>query len=110
MNMSPTESNDLALAGSRDLQLPTVAPAEPDDCWNKIGIAGDRTCPELAAFVFCPNCPVYSKAGALFLDRAPSPEYRQEQSRRFALPRQPAAAVKTAAFVFRVQSDWLALP
>ncbi len=30
------------------------------DCWNRIGVSGDRSCPELATVVHCHNCPVFS--------------------------------------------------
>jgi chemotaxis-related protein WspD len=43
------------------------------DCWNQIGIAGDRTCPELNQFVHCRNCPVFTAAARTFFDR-PAPE------------------------------------
>src|SRR5437588_4360 len=33
-----------------------------DDCWNRIGIGGDRTCPELAVHIHCRSCPVFSAA------------------------------------------------
>ena len=40
------------------LSLTTV-----DDCWNRIGFCGDRSCPELAHVVHCHNCQVFSNAG-----------------------------------------------
>ncbi|MEM7650108.1 MAG: chemotaxis protein CheW, partial [Cyanobacteria bacterium P01_A01_bin.70] len=33
------------------------------DCWNQIGVRGDRTCPTLETVIHCHNCPVYSQAG-----------------------------------------------
>ena len=47
-------------------------PDDLDDCWNRIGVRGDRSCPELARVIHCHNCPVFSR-------------------RRPALPRRPAA-------------------
>ena len=35
---------------------------EVQDCWNKIGIAGDRSCPELTKHIVCQNCPVFASA------------------------------------------------
>ena len=43
------------------------------DCWNKIGIRGDRTCPELNSFIHCRNCPVFATAARTFFDR-PAPD------------------------------------
>ena len=31
------------------------------DCWNHIGVSGDRSCPELNTFIHCRNCPVYRR-------------------------------------------------
>ena len=44
-----------------------------DDCWNHIGVSGDRTCPELSSFIHCRNCPVFAAAARTFFDR-PAPE------------------------------------
>ena len=44
-----------------------------DGCWSKIGVAGDRTCPELRTFIHCRNCPVFATAARTFFDR-PAPE------------------------------------
>lgn len=38
-----------------------------DHCWSKIGVSGDRTCPELQSFVHCRNCPVFAAAARTFL-------------------------------------------
>ncbi len=35
-----------------------------DDCWNRIGVRGDGSCPELKRHIHCRNCPVYSAAAA----------------------------------------------
>jgi chemotaxis-related protein WspD len=87
--------------------LPTVAPAT--DCWNHIGIRGDRSCPELAEFVHCHNCPVFAAAGRRFLD-APSPTgYLEEWADRLAAPTEDAAADLESVLVFRLADERLAL-
>lgn len=83
---------------------------EPEDCWSRIGDGGDATCPELPKFLCCRNCPVYSKAGAQLLDRALAPEYRREWTERFAQEKKPAVRARISAVLFRIQSEWLALP
>ncbi|WYX25703.1 hypothetical protein WJ969_08370 [Achromobacter xylosoxidans] len=45
--------------------------AEVDDCWNRIGIRGDKRCERLAGYVHCRNCPVYADAAKRILDRLP---------------------------------------
>ena len=53
-----------------------------DDCWNRIGIHGDRSCPLLAEHIHCRNCAVYSAAATRLLDRyslaQESPELGEE--------------------------------
>jgi len=46
-----------------------------DDCWNRIGVSGDRSCPELRTVVHCRNCAVYSRAGRSLLERQPPADY-----------------------------------
>ena len=31
-----------------------------DDCWNRIGVHGDKSCPLLDEHVHCRNCAVYA--------------------------------------------------
>ena len=49
-----------------------------DDCWNQIGVMGDRTCGELKTVIHCRNCPVYSAAGRSLLERTAPAEYLKE--------------------------------
>src|ERR1700733_11671904 len=56
----------------RGNSLPGRVPGD-SDCWNHIGVAGDRSCPELETFIHCRNCPVFSAAARTFFDR-PAPE------------------------------------
>jgi len=83
---------------------------EPEDCWSRIGDAGDGSCSELAKFIRCRNCPVHAKAAADLLDRALAPEYRREWTEHFAQAKKPAAPAKISSVLFRIQSEWLALP
>jgi chemotaxis-related protein WspD len=110
--MKPTEDNT---AGTRvPAPAPGAAPqAQPEtltDCWNRIGVSGDASCPELDKFVQCHHCPVYARAGVHLLDRALPAGYRQEWTTYFAGNRKPAAASRTSVMVFRVDDEWLALP
>ena len=43
-----------------------------DDCWNRIGVRGDGSCPRLAGYIHCRNCPVHDAAAARVLDREQS--------------------------------------
>ena len=83
---------------------------EIDACWTRIGVYGDATCPELARYVHCRNCQVYSDAGVKLLDR-PLPEgYRRERSEHFAMQKDRPTSRPVPALVFRVHKEWLALP
>ena len=31
-----------------------------EQCWNRIGVRGDRSCPELVQYTHCNNCPVFA--------------------------------------------------
>src|SRR5262245_38897595 len=88
--------------------LPVAPPA--DDCWNRIGVRGDRSCPELQALVHCHNCPVFAAAGRRFLDAPSPPGYLDEWRERLAAPPEEAAGDLVSALVFRVGEEWLALP
>jgi chemotaxis-related protein WspD len=98
-----------------------------DDCWNRIGTRGDRSCPRLAEHSRCLNCPVFEDAAARLLDR-PVGDAKLALSaaaRPNALSREPAAttlgapavvettansAATQSALVFRIAEEWLALP
>jgi chemotaxis-related protein WspD len=81
-----------------------------DDCWNRIGIGGDQSCPKLAVHVHCRNCEVYADAAQRNLQRPVGAGYREQWADHF---RQPAARIADSdqsALVFRIGREWLALP
>jgi chemotaxis-related protein WspD len=80
------------------------------DCWNRIGVEGDGTCPELEHYTHCRNCPVYSNAGSRLLRRTLPQGYRQEWTEHYAVMKTPAPGAKISAIIFRLGSAWLALP
>jgi chemotaxis-related protein WspD len=81
-----------------------------DACWNRIGVRGDRSCPELEKVTHCHNCPVFATAGRRFLD-APSPsDYIDEWTTRLAPPDDGATGEEFSVLVFRLADEWLALP
>lgn len=77
-----------------------------DDCWNRIGIHGDRSCPLLVEHIHCRNCSVYSAAATRLLDR-----YALAQEHRVVVHEELASDVKTRSLVvFRLGEEWLGLP
>lgn len=81
-----------------------------DACWRRIGVAGDRSCGELARHVHCRNCPAYAGAAQRNLQRAVEPAYRENWARELGRAAPPAAATDAVAMVFRVGAEWLAVP
>src|SRR5437773_6441225 len=81
-----------------------------DDCWNRIGVRGDASCPELEQHVHCRNCPKYSTAALALLDRDPPAEYRSHWTGHFAQGKQIQEPDAHSAVIFRIGTDWFALP
>lgn len=80
------------------------------DCWNRIGVRGDGSCPELKQHIHCRNCPVYSAGAAEMLDGELPANYLTEWTSHLAQPK-PAREIETRSVViFRIASEWLALP
>lgn len=79
------------------------------DCWNRIGVRGDRSCPELQRHVHCRNCPVHSTSAKQLLQREAPAGYLADATAHYASePRRDAA--DRSALVFRIGPEWLALP
>lgn len=80
------------------------------DCWNQIGVSGNGRCRELARYVHCRNCPVYSAAAVQLLDRPVTAEQRREWTARYAHAHQVTTPARLSVVVFQVSGEWLALP
>lgn len=79
-----------------------------DQCWKRIGVRGDGSCPELERHVHCRNCPVHSAAARqLLLRAAPDDDIAAATLRYAAEPPGPAGA--RAVLVFRVGAEWFGL-
>jgi chemotaxis-related protein WspD len=85
-----------------------VAPME--GCWRIVGVGGDRSCPELAAFIHCRNCPALAAAARTFFDREPPAGYIDSWRTLLEQPETESAGDAVAALVFRLGAEWLALP
>jgi chemotaxis-related protein WspD len=92
-----------------------------NDCWNRMGVMGDRSCPELKTVIHCRNCPVYSAAGRSLFDREPPSGYLKEWTDILAeTPAEQSggngngAIVRTtetiSIIIFRLGHELLALP
>lgn len=79
-----------------------------DDCWNRIGVRGDGSCPKLERYVHCRNCSVHDAAAARVLDRVDAVSTIE---RIDIGTRQNADEADTlSCLVFRIGGEWLGLP
>jgi chemotaxis-related protein WspD len=89
---------------------PAPHDAAPPACWRTIGVSGDRSCPELERFIHCRNCPVLAEAARAFFDR-PAPEgYLESWKEVLEQPEKETGSATASVLVFRIGSEWLALP
>nr|WP_220805444.1 chemotaxis protein CheW [Achromobacter sp. UMC46] len=79
--------------------------SDVDDCWNRIGIRGDKSCGQLPGHVHCRNCPVYAAAAKRILDRLPPQMDVQDHE-----PERVESARLSSLLVFRLGREWLGLP
>ena len=84
-------------------------PVPIQDCWKRIGVQGDKSCPELPRYVHCRNCPTQEQAARALLDREPPAGYVEEWTRLLAQPKPAPSRTSEAAVVFQIGAEWLAL-
>jgi chemotaxis-related protein WspD len=60
------------------LETSTIDSLRLNDCWNQIGVMGDRTCGELKTVIHCHDCPIFASAGDNLLERKPPLNYLDE--------------------------------
>ena len=78
-----------------------------DDCWNRIGVRGDASCPKLERYVHCRNCPTHDEAASRVLDRV---EARTSIAASSGITRDDSEADTLSCLVFRIGGEWLGLP
>lgn len=86
------------------MQLLAEDDAHIDDCWNRIGVHGDKQCPLLERHVHCRNCEVYAAAATRLLDR-----YALMQDRQAAVAPPADENTGRSMLLFRLGEEWLAL-
>jgi chemotaxis-related protein WspD len=110
-----TYLDQTSIAKDDSLDHPTL-----NDCWNQIGVMGDRSCGELKTVIHCRNCAVYSAAGRSLLERIAPPEYLQEWTNILAEADTAQVGVgegtlvratdTLSVIIFRLGKERLALP
>jgi chemotaxis-related protein WspD len=81
-----------------------------DDCWNRIGVRGNGSCPELKQHVHCSRCPTHAAAALALLDREAPPDYLAACTRHMAQAPEAGQAEGGSVVIFRIGAEWLALP
>lgn len=108
--MNKSETSELTTGRERAGADQSANLPEIQTCWQTIGVYGSSQCEELRQFIHCRNCPVYSAAARRLLDRPMPAEYRREWTLHFAKKEITARPAKTSAVIFRINTEWLALP
>ncbi len=79
-------------------------------CWNDKGIWGDRSCSALQEHGHCRDCTTFSREGRALLNREPPVDYLSEWASLLAQERETVGRDESTVQVFRLMSEWLALP
>ncbi|SAK87845.1 chemotaxis protein CheW [Caballeronia temeraria] len=78
-----------------------------DDCWNRIGVRGDASCPKLERYVHCRNCPIHDEAASRVLDRV---EARTSIVASSTIRQGDNETGTLSCLVFRIGGEWLGVP
>lgn len=80
------------------------------DCWNRIGVRGDGSCPELTRYVHCRNCPVHAAGAVALLERPPQDDYLAAWTQHVATMKAAIDKGGDSIVIFRVGAEWFGLP
>jgi chemotaxis-related protein WspD len=89
--------------------LGSMSSTKLNDCWNKIGVWGNRECGELNKVIHCRNCAVYSSAASQLLGAELPSDYLERWTTHFASEPKVESRQMQAALIFRIGAEWLAL-
>jgi chemotaxis-related protein WspD len=79
-------------------------------CWNQTGVWGDRSCPDLQEHGHCRDCTTFFREGRALLNREAPDHYLAEWVSLLSREREAVSRDLTTVQVFRLMSEWLALP
>lgn len=79
-----------------------------DDCWNRIGVFGDKRCERLERHIHCRNCEVYGAAAIALLDRYGSSLERDDDDYGQGEAQEPIGEQRSL-LIFRLGEQWLAI-
>lgn len=78
-------------------------------CWKEKGVAGDASCPQLAEFGHCRNCPEYARAGRSLFDRNIPAGFQEEWAKMLAGVKETESPGAISVVIFRLHNEFLAL-
>lgn len=82
--------------------------ATVEDCWNRIGVFGDKSCQRLERHIHCRNCEVYGAAAIALLDRYGSTlELDDSQYGQGEVVEETGE--QRSLLIFRLGEQWLAI-
>lgn len=79
------------------------------NCWKRIGVFGDLSCPELAGLVHCRNCFHYNLAGRSLFNREVPSAFLDEWTKILTAVKEVEPAETVSVIVFRIGGEWFAL-
>lgn len=79
-----------------------------DDCWNRIGVFGDKSCPRLEKHIHCRNCEVYGAAAIALLDRYGS-SLEHVDDHYGQADENEETGEQRSLLIFRLGEEWLAM-
>lgn len=90
-------------------EIPDPGHAGVNDCWNRIGVRGNHSCPELPHHIHCRNCPVYRASARTLLDKPMTAEHSSFWTRHHSQPPQAVESATRSVTIFRVGSERFAI-
>jgi chemotaxis-related protein WspD len=87
----------------------TATSPRVDDCWNTIGVRGDRSCPDLKRYVHCRNCPVQQSVAFELLTTISGDFGVPDWAETLSAPENARESVTESVFIFRIGEEWIAL-
>lgn len=80
----------------------------PAYCWERVGVEGDMTCPQLETHKHCRHCSEYQQSAQTVFQRNTGEAYRLELERKLAQDAPTLQGEKIPAMTFRLGDIWLA--
>lgn len=81
-----------------------------EDCYRRIGVFGDRSCPKLATVVHCHSCDVLAGVAHRLLERPAIDDYVTELTEQLAKPLDVSHTADRSFVLFELSGERLALP